>query len=188
MKNAAALIIAQDCAPDALTLRGYNMLLAVDSPYVLIEKAERHPAPTDVLFARHILMGDVAAALAPGFLQQIAEEAAALSPEQIAQIDEAVNASLEPAELALLGMASGDKGAPLSNGITVATLLRCAKEFGWTFRDTLDSPLATLLLTLREDQVQAGKSISFGQIDTINQMKAAAAAAAEAGKDPANGG
>jgi len=77
-------------------------------------------------------------------------------------------------------MSGGSKGLKPSNGITPAYLLRCAREFGWTIDQTLDSPFGTLLLTLREDQVQAGKSISFGQMDTIKQMKAAAEAAKKA--------
>jgi len=52
MNDTAALIIAQDCAPNALTLRGYNMLLAVSSPYVV---DGRDPTDIDALYAQYVL-------------------------------------------------------------------------------------------------------------------------------------
>lgn len=183
MNDTAALIIAQDCAPNALTLRGYNMLLAVSSPYVI---QGREPTDVDALFADYILRGKTADTLAADFIDRLATEADALDPAAAAKIHTAVKAALKTSELALLGVSGGGKGLKPSNGITPAYLLRCAAQFGWTSNQTLDTPFATLLLMLREEQVQAGKAVSFAQMHTINQMQAAAAEAAKQSPEAAN--
>lgn len=194
MENSAALIIAQDCAATALTLRGYALLVAVESPYVT---GDRVPVAVDALFAHHILQGGIADALQAHYLEGLAAEADELDAEQAAALHAAVQEALGPVNLSLRGMESGDekgkkskkskaKDIKPSNGLIPAILLRCAKEFGWSVRDALDTPIGTLMLILREDRVQQGKSISFGQMAMIDQMQADAAKAK--GKETTHGG
>ena len=176
MKDSATLIVAQDCAAYPLTVGGFAMLLSVDSPYVS-PNAEREPTVVDALFAHHILSGNLSATLAEGYLGELAEEADGLDLDTAAEIHAAVQMALNPFTLALKGMGGdssgknkgGDVGPP-SNGIVPALLLRCAKEFGWTVKETLATPIGTLFILLREELVQKGKAISYYQMDIIDRL------------------
>lgn len=170
MRNSAALIIAQDCSPNALTVRGYTVLTAVGSPYFT---GGREPTVIDALYAAYVLRGEIAATFKPNFLGKLESEANGFTDAQTAQLHADILTAIEPVTLALQGGIKGKASNKQSNGLTPALLLRCAKDYGWTIPATLDSPIATLLLTLREALVQAGKSITYGQMALIDEMKAA---------------
>ena len=181
MKDTAALIIAQDCAKNALTLRGYNMLVAVSSPYVT---DEREPTDVDALFAYYILRGKYSNVLDAGFIDSLAKEADAQDPATTVATHEAVKEAMAPASLAVQGMTGGDKkDVTPTNGLVPALMLRCFREFGWTADQALDTPLGTLLVVLREQKIQDGKAISYAQMEIIDQMQAAQAKAAQEKKE-----
>ena len=76
-------------------------------------------------------------------------EANGFTDAQTAQLHADILTAIEPVTLALQGGIKGKASNKQSNGLTPALLLRCAKDYGWTIPATLDSPIATLLLTTR---------------------------------------
>lgn len=166
--DTSALIIAQDCSRNALTLRGYAILLALESPYVC---EGREPTIVDAVMVKHVLERDPTI-LDPDFAIRIAKETDALSTSAAAALVLDVQDALAPLGMAIAGLTNTKKGLKPSNGIIPALLLSCAKTFGWTTPASLDTPIATLFVVLREAAVQAGEAISFPQMELIDFLVA----------------
>ena len=167
--DTSALIIAQDCSSNALTLRGYAILLALESPYVC---EGREPTIVDAVMVKHVLERDPTI-LDPDFAIRIAKETDALSTSAAAALVVEISDALSPLGLAIAGLSNTkNKVLKPSNGIVPAILLSCAKTFGWTTPASLDTPIATLFVVLRESAVQAGEAISFHQMELIDYLVA----------------
>ena len=172
MNTTADLIVTEDCAQHSLTLRKYSALRAIGNAYALPEKGEA--TRLDLFAARIVLVEGAVAVTSPAFVSRVETELVNATDESIEAARQLVDAALVPYIESLNGMSGGGKksvkGDPTC-GLVAAILLRCAKEYGWTAAETLDTPLGTLMLMLREGLVQRGKAITYDHMDMIDRLK-----------------